>query len=86
MAGPGAGAAGAAAGAVDPCARWRRDSSQPSGLVNGSSTRRTGGLASTKVSAMAPRIVSTRPSQGYAAVKSGQPSALTVLITKPWNR
>ena len=50
--------------AADPCVRWRRASSQPSGLVNGSSTRRTGGLASTKVSAMAPRIVSTRPSQG----------------------
>ena len=44
-------------GAVRACA-----SSQPSGLVNGSSTRRTGGLASTSVRAIAPRIVSTRPS------------------------
>ncbi len=49
----------------------RRCSSQPSGLVNGSSTRRTGGLASRRARATAPRIVSTRPSTGWAAVKSG---------------
>ena len=42
----------------------RRDSSQPSGLVNGSSTRRTGGDARRSARPIAPRTVRTRPAVG----------------------
>ena len=66
--------------------RSRRDSSQPSGLVKGSSTRRTGGEASSRASSRAPIVVRTKPAVVCSAAKSGQPSALTVLMTNPWNR
>ena len=49
----------------------RRFSTQPNGLVNGSSTRRTGGVASRRARPTAPRIVRTSPSTGWASVKSG---------------
>ena len=64
----------------------RRFSNQPRGLVKGSSTLRTGGLASSMARPMAPRTVRTRPRVGWVEVKSGQPNSIAVLMTNPWNR
>jgi hypothetical protein len=66
--------------------RWRHDSSQPSGLVNGSSTRRTGGEASSRARTMAPRVVTMKPVVVCSWAKDGQPATFTVFSTNPWNR
>jgi hypothetical protein len=78
-----------AAGVVSadrPARRSRHDSAQPNGFVNGSSTRRTGGEASSRASATAPSVVTTKPVVVCSWAKDGQPATFTVLRTNPWNR
>lgn len=82
---------GAAVGSATDVGTWglaarRRRSQLPSGSTAQTSTRRTGGLASSIATAAASTVVSANPDQTWSSAQPEYGVAKAPFTKKPWNR